>query len=126
MSKDEWYVWDGVNQTGPYTRAQLSSFVDNKQITYDSMVRCEGFDWVKAGEVHDLLPMGWWDRQFANTSVASIVILSILLSCVVLPFGVIGVATCKHPKAVEQSQLMLMVSGGMTALGVVLGLINSF
>ncbi len=71
----------------------------------------------------DWSKMSWWDRQFARTSRGSIVILSVFGNVLMFPIGLIGIASCRNPKAKQHAKLMVKVSFWVTVGFVILMLL---
>ena len=116
----QWYVKfaDDI-EAGPFSSSHLKKLADQGKIKPDTQIRQsedDDDDWALAGQFKGLI-VSWWDKQFAGTSIVSIVLLSVCLSVAVLPFGIIGLFTCEDPSAQKHALLMVLIPLGLLVLG---------
>jgi len=64
-------------------------------------------------------PLSGMDGFFANTNIVVLVLFALCCGCIPLVLGIIGLATCKDPKAKSNAMIVVIVSVVSTLIGVV-------
>jgi hypothetical protein len=69
-------------------------------------------------------PMGWLDRQFANTGLVILVLFALCCGEIALIFGLVGAIACEHPRARRNAQVVLAVGIARFVLAIIYVILN--
>jgi hypothetical protein len=64
-------------------------------------------------------PLTGLDAMFANTNIVLLVLFGVCCNGLALILGVVGLITCKDPKAKKNATIVIIVGGIMTILGLI-------
>jgi hypothetical protein len=59
------------------------------------------------------------DAMFANTNIVLLVLFGLCCNGIALILGVVGLITCKDPKAKQNAMIVTIIGGIITALGLI-------